>query len=431
MLSVAEAEARILALCVPFSGGDREEIPITEGRSRILAKAVLAARDVPHWDNSAMDGFAVRSRDCQESGAELKVIDEVPAGENPGEALQAGQAARIFTGGVLPRGADAVVMQEETEVEDSAVAKSVVIKTAVKSGQFVRRRGDYCRAGASILAAGTRLGPAELAIAAANQTAQLSVLRRPKVAILSTGNELVSVDQPLQPGQIVDSNRYALIAFVEQMGAIPMPLGIVGDRREDVTAAIRQAISEADVVLSTGGVSVGDYDYVEAVLEELGGAIAVRKVAVKPGKPLTVAQFSAGKLRHLGLDSQGRDRPVVYFGLPGNPVSALVGCWRFVAPALRTISGRSPDGIAPQFVMATTRSTLRGAGTRDNYLWGRLGLDTESDQGGFSFQGATGHHNSANLINLAGTTGLAIVPAGTKTIQAGESVQVMLIQELG
>ncbi|MEM9244836.1 MAG: molybdopterin molybdenumtransferase MoeA, partial [Cyanobacteria bacterium P01_F01_bin.153] len=126
MLSVAEAEARILALCVPFSGGDREEIPITEGRSRILAEAVLAARDVPHWDNSAMDGFAVRSLDCQESGATLEVIDEVPAGENPGEALQAGQAARIFTGGVLPEGADAVVMQEETE----AAGSGVVIQTA-------------------------------------------------------------------------------------------------------------------------------------------------------------------------------------------------------------------------------------------------------------------------------------------------------------
>ncbi|MGD1936934.1 MAG: gephyrin-like molybdotransferase Glp [Cyanophyceae cyanobacterium] len=423
MLSVAEAEARILALCVPFGKGDREIIPITEGRGRILAEAVLAARDVPHWDNSAMDGFAVRALDCQRSGAALTVIDEVPAGGNPDKILGLGQAARIFTGGVLPRGADAVVMQEETETGDGGI----VINTAVKAGQFVRRRGDYCRAGASILAAGTCLGPAELAIAAANQTAKLSVLRRPKVAILSTGNELVSVDQTLQPGQIVDSNRYALTAFVEQMGGIPVPLGIVGDRREDVTKAIRQAISEADLVLSTGGVSVGDYDYVEAVLEELGGAIATRKVSIKPGKPLTVAQFSAGKLRHLGLDSQGRDRPVIYFGLPGNPVSALVSCWRFVAPALRAISGRSPDTVAPQFVKATTRSPLRGAGQRDNYLWGRVAVDKD----GFYFQGATGHYNSANLINLAGTTGLAIIPGGQKTVEVGELVEVMLIQEPG
>ncbi len=423
MLSVAEAEARILDLCVPFGRGDRHIISITEGRGRILAEAVLAARDVPHWDNSAMDGFAVRSLDCREPGAELAIVEEVPAGGNPAVVLQGRQAARIFTGGVLPKGADAVVMQEETAPGDGRV----VIKMPVKSGQFVRQRGDYCRVGASILTAGTRLGPAELAIAAANQTSQLSVFRRPKVAILSTGNELVPVDQPLQPGQIVDSNHYALTAFVEQMGAIPIPLGIVGDRREKVTQAIRQAISEADVVLSTGGVSVGDYDYVEAVLEELGGAIAVRKVSIKPGKPLTVAQFSASKLRQLELDPQGRDRPVVYFGLPGNPVSALVGCWRFVAPALRAISGRLPDAIAPQFVIATTRSPLRGAGQRDNYLWGRL----ISENGCFYFQGATGQYNSANLINLAGTTGLAIVPGGTKMAAAGELVEVMLTQELG
>ncbi|MEM1427270.1 MAG: molybdopterin molybdotransferase MoeA, partial [Cyanobacteria bacterium P01_H01_bin.130] len=311
MLSVAEAEARILALCVPLAGvgdagvGDTEIVPLGQARGRVLAEAVLAARDVPHWDNSAMDGYAVRSQDCQsgsESGSEseqgLAVIDELPAGTEPRQVLQAGQAARIFTGGVLPAGADAVVMQEETERRGDRV----LIQATVEAGQFIREQGKYCRAGTPILSPGMVLGPAELAIAAANQTAELTVIRRPRVAVLSTGNELVSVDAPLQPGQIVDSNRYALTAFVEQMGAIAIPLGIVGDRRETVTAAIREAIFSADIVLSTGGVSVGDYDYVEAVLEELGGAIAVRKVAVKPGKPLTVAQFSAETLQSLGFD---------------------------------------------------------------------------------------------------------------------------------
>ncbi|MEM1426120.1 MAG: molybdopterin molybdotransferase MoeA, partial [Cyanobacteria bacterium P01_H01_bin.130] len=280
MLSVAEAESRILGLCVPLVGVEHTEtVPLGQARGRVLAEAVVAARDVPHWDNSAMDGYAVRSQDCQsasesESESEsaskseqgLAVIDELPAGAEPRQVLQAGQAMRIFTGGVLPAGADAVVMQEETERRGDRV----LIQAAVEPGQFVRQQGKYCWAGTPILSPGIALGPAELAIAAANQTAELKVIRRPRVAILSTGNELVSVDAPLQPGQIVDSNRYALTAFVEQMGAIAVPLGIVGDRRETVTAAIRKAISSADIVLSTGGVSVGDYDYVEAVLEELG-----------------------------------------------------------------------------------------------------------------------------------------------------------------
>ena len=454
MISVAEAEARILELCLPLGGpggsadgpagdqgrhleeGNLEQVPLKQAHGRVLGKAVVATRDVPHWDNSAMDGYAVRSSDCQTSDSQdsdfhdgesslrpLMIVDEVPAGVDPGQGLQAGRAARIFTGGVLPQGADAVVMQEETERQGDRVW----IKATVQPGQFVRKQGAYCRAGTTILPPGTRLGPAELAIAAANQTTQLPVIRRPTVAILSTGNELVSVDQPLKPGQIVDSNRYALTAFVEQMGAIALPLGRVGDQRETVTQAIRQAIAQADIVLSTGGVSVGDYDFVETVLEELGATIAVRKVAIKPGKPLTVAQFSAESLTQLGLDPQGRNRPVVYFGLPGNPVSALVGCWRFVAPALRTIAGRSPQAIPPQFVMATTQTLLRGAGKRDNYLWGTL---TPEDTG-YHFQSAGGVHQSANLINLAGTTGLAIVPAGTEMIAEGEAVKVMVVQEPG
>ena len=431
MLSVSEAEARILKLCVPFGGPeDCEPVPLLAGRGRVLAQAVLATRDVPHWDNSAMDGYAVRSPDCQSSDTapqltapQLTIIDEVPAGTDAPQELHGGQAARIFTGGVLPAGADAVVMQEETERQGDRV----IIKAAVKAGQFVRKQGDYCRAGDPILSPGIRLGPAELAIAAANQTAELPVFRQPKVAILSTGNELVTVEQPLKPGQIVDSNRYALAAFVEQLGAIAVPLGIVDDSREGVTQAVRVAIAQADVVLSTGGVSVGDYDFVEDVLGELGATVAVRKVAIKPGKPLTVAQFSAETLNGLALGGEERTQPVVYFGLPGNPVSALVGCWRFVAPALRTIAGRSPEAVRPQSVQAIAQAPLGGAGKRDNYLWGIL----RCTDGGYEFQPASGHHNSANLINLAGTTGLAIVPAGIAGIPAGQSVQVMVIQELG
>jgi molybdopterin molybdotransferase len=239
------------------------------------------------------------------------------------------------------------------------------------------------------------------------------------VVILSTGNELVTPEQPLQPGQIVDSNQYALAAFVLQAGGIPIPLGIVPDEPEALKAKITQAISSADMVLSTGGVSVGDYDYVDQILTQLGAEIHIRSVAVKPGKPLTVATCPSLKQGN----HKGAKRPVLYFGLPGNPVSALVSCWRFVQPALRKLSGLPQASCKPTFVRAYTCHELKGAGKRETYLWGQLHLV----DGSYEFHLAGGSHSSGNLINLAQTTCLAVVPVGQTLIPAGESVQVLQI----
>lgn len=411
MLSASDAEAIILNLVQPLNTEqDTEFVDLLAASDRILASPVTSQLDFPHWDNSAMDGYAVRYEDVQDCSEEkpavLEIVAEIPAGVQPQSTILSGQAARILTGAVMPAGADTVVMQERTRREEN----SVFILAAPKPQEFVRHQGTYYKAGTQLLPAGIRLQAPEIAVLAAVQCTQLKVFRRPRVALLSTGNELVTPDKPLQPGQIVDSNRYALFSLVKQSGAQPLMLGIVKDEPEALKQAIADAITQADVVLSSGGVSVGDYDYVEEILESLGGKIHVRAVATKPGKPLIVATF--------GNDT----RPVLYFGLPGNPVAALVTFWRFVQSAIKKFSGLA-EGWEPAFVKAVARQELRSDGKRETYVWGELRLL----DGVYEFQPAGGVQNSGNLINLAQTNGLAILPVGQTLISAGVEVQVLQV----
>ena len=408
MLSVNKAESIILNLTKSLdSNHDLEIVDLEAANGRILAQLVTGKLDIPHWDNSAMDGYAVRYsdvRDCSEANpATLEVVTEIAAGDRPQTEIKPGQAARIFTGAMLPTGTDTIVMQENTKREGDRV----IILQIPESEEFVRHQGTFYQAGTPLLEAGVKIGAAEIAVLATAQCTQLKVYRRPRVAILSTGDELVTPEQTLQPGQIVDSNQYALASFVANNGGIPVKLGIVKDNPEALKQAISKAIASADIVLSTGGVSVGDYDYVDRILTELGGTLHIRSVAVKPGKPLTVATFE--------------DNNCLYFGIPGNPVSALVSCWRFVQPALKKLSGS--NNYLPRFVNVTTRHDLRSAGRRKTYLWGQVHLV----EGKYEFALAGGSHSSGNLINLAQTNGLAIVPVGEKAIAKGEEVEVMLI----
>jgi len=420
MLPVNQAESIILDLVKPLDPQlDSEIIDLSAATGRILAAPVTSHLDFPHWDNSAMDGYAVRHADVQSASEQqpisLDIVEEIPAGYQPQKTIAPGQAARIFTGACMPQGADTVVMQEHTQRQDN----QVLILQVPKPQGFVRHQASFYRAGEPLLAAGIQLGAPEIAVLAAAQCTELRVYRRPSVAILSTGNELVTPYQPLQPGQIVDSNQYALAAWVTLCGGIPKVQGIVRDEPDALKQAISQAILAADIVLSTGGVSVGDYDYVDEILAQLNGEIHIRSVAVKPGKPLTVATFPPA--------SQGNQKdsshPVLYFGLPGNPVSALVSCWRFVQPALRKRSGLPVQQWKPQFINAISRQNLKSDGRRDSYLWGQLQLV----EGNYEFNLAGGNHSSGNLINLAQTTGLAVVPMGQTLIPAGEGVQVLSV----
>ncbi len=413
MLPVSDAEAIIFNLVQPLNNKwDREVVTLLTAIDRILALPVTSELDFPHWDNSAMDGYAVRYEDVKGANCEqpiaLEIVEEIPAGVKPLRCLSSGQAARIFTGAVMPDGADTVVMQEQTQLEEN----KVLILAAPKAQEFVRHRASFYQAGGQLLPPGITINPAEIAVLAAAQCREVTVYRRPRVAILSTGNELVAPDELLRPGQIVDSNQYALAALVAQIGSEPVPMGIIRDRPETVKKAIAQAVSIADVVLSSGGVSVGDYDYIDKNLEQLGATIHIRSVGIKPGKPLTVATFAKPKTQ----------QRVLYFGLPGNPVSALVTFWRFVQPALRKLSGLA-NNWQPRFVFAQSRYDLTADGKRESYLWGQLQLV----DGNYEFVLASGNPSSGNLINLAQTNGLAVLPVGQTHIAAGDKVRVLQI----
>lgn len=408
MLSVKQAESIILDLVLPKDPQkDTEIVALKDAGDRILAQPVIGKLDFPYWDNSAMDGYAVRYEDvanCDENNPViLDIVEDIPAGYQPQITLRSKQAARIFTGAMMPAGADTIVIQENTQREGDRVK----IFSSPQPQAFVRYKGSFYQAGKIMLPGGILLGAADLAVLATAQCSELTVYRRPRVAIFSTGDELVTVDRSLKPGQIIDSNQYALAAFVAKNGGIPIKMGIVPDCPEQLKATIAQAIDLADMVLSTGGVSVGDYDYVDRILAELAAEIQIRSVAVKPGKPLTVATFANSCL---------------YFGIPGNPVSALVSCWRFVQPALKKLSGLS-DNWQPNFVKVRSAQQLRSDGKRESYIWGQLHLV----DGEYEFQLAAGTQNSANLINLAQTNALAVVPVGQTIVAPGDRVEVICI----
>lgn len=407
MLSVNQAEKIILDLVNPIR--ETEIIDLFSGNNRILAVNVNSKLDFPYWDNSAMDGYAVKYIDVENSSLdnpiELKIIEEIPAGYTPKLKLKSGQASRIFTGAMLPSGADTIVMQENTEKQGNIVK----ILVAPKPKEFVRYKGSFYQAGQNLLASGIKIDSPEMAVLATAQCTKLTVFRKPKVVIFSTGNELVTPEQTLKPGQIIDSNKYLLASFLTQNNTIPINMGIVVDQKEALKNTISQAIKQADCVISTGGVSVGEYDYVDEVLTELGGKIHITSVAIKPGKPLTFATFENG---------------CIYFGIPGNPVSTMVICWRFVQSALEKLSGLAHN-YQPIFVNAKTRHNLHSGGQRETYIWGKLYLVN----GEYEFQLANGFHNSANLINLATTNGLAVIPVGKNLINVGDYLKVMQVNK--
>ncbi|KOP24014.1 molybdopterin molybdenumtransferase [Hapalosiphon sp. MRB220] len=407
MLSVSEAEEIIFNLIQPLNNQyDTEIVDLFAADSRILASVVTSQLDFPYWDNSAMDGYAVRYADVQQATPQqpaiLEVIEEIPAGYQPKSIIQQGQAVRIFTGAVMPKGADTVIMQEHTQREENRV---FILTAPTKPQEFVRQRAAYYQSEKQLLPPGIMLHGSEIAVLATAQCTQVSVYRRPRVAIFSTGNELVAPNQPLQLGQIVDSNQYALAALVRQSGGEPLILGIVPDEPAALEKAIAYAVSNADIVISSGGVSVGDYDYVEEIIKSLEGKIHIQAVAMKPGKPLTVATFR---------------NQVIYFGLPGNPASALVTFWRFVQPTIKKLSGLV-EGWQPKFVKAFTDQELRSNSKWETYIWGKLDLQN----GIYKFQPAGGNQSSGNLINLAQTNGLAVLSVGQTLVSPGEEVQVL------
>jgi molybdopterin molybdotransferase len=400
MLSVEEALARILA-AIPVLGS--ETVELTAALGRVLAEPVIAGRDLPPWDNSSMDGYAVRSGDTAPAAPErpvrLRLLGEVPAGSVAERPVQAGEAYRILTGAPMPPGADTVVPQEEVGRDGD----TVLLSRRVEARTFVRPRGEDIRAGDPVLAAGTVLGPPALGVLAALGKALVRVHQRPRVAILSTGDELVDVDTTPGPGQIPNSNTYTLSAQVRESGGVPLNLGIARDSREELEERFRWGLA-ADMVVSSAGVSVGDRDFVREVMEKLGAEMDFWKVSMRPGKPLTFGRVGG--------------RP--FFGLPGNPVSSMVTFELFVRPALRRMAG-DPRLFRPR-VTARMAEPLDNPGPRRGYLRVRL-----SGEGDAVVARPTGEQGSGILKSMLLADGLAVVAPDTRLLP-GQPVEVILLR---
>ena len=421
MLPVAEVEKIILNLVKPFDPEfDSEILPLSQTLNRILAEEIKSELDFPHWDNSAMDGYALRYADL-ENLQEIKLAiapKDIPAGVATSRTLAQGECIRIFTGGMLPIGADTVVMQEDSDL----LGNFLQLKVKPQQGEYVRRKGEFIQAGTTLVTAGTKLGATEIGALASARCQQVKVFRQPKVAIISTGNELVSLEdsQFLQAGQIIDSNLYALSTLINQSGAIAIPFGVVRDDRQELESVMRMAIATADIVISTGGVSVGDYDYVDELLVKIGADIHVQSVAIKPGKPLTFASFTRA------LNVNRSEDKVLYFGVPGNPVSAMLSFWRFIRGAFAKLNGSNETYWYPQFIRAVTTEDLHAQGRRETYLWGKLTYA----KGNPIFQPVKNYLNnysSGNLISAIGTNALAVMRINQTYVPAGDEALIMLI----
>lgn len=387
-IGVAEARSEVLAACRALPA---EQVAVQAALGRVLAGDVVARADVPGWDNSAMDGIA--SLPCAE-GTTLQIVGESRAGHPADRVPAAGEAIRISTGAVVPAGSLGVLQREL--VDDHG--ESVVTQDAITEGRNVRRAGEDFRAGQTVLPVGTRLDPAALGVAVAAGAAELECARRPKVAVVATGDELKAPGEPLGPGELHDSNLVTLYALAEQEGCELVSVAKSGDTLDATVAALAPALEQADVVVCSGGVSVGPHDHVKDAMAELGAAEVFWRVALKPGKPTWF----------------GTRGETLAFGLPGNPVSAMVTWILFVRPALAALQGAAQTEPAS----VTLGEPLARNPARDECV--RVRLDD-----GLAY--ATGPQGSHVLSSMALADGLAVVPSGEGELAEGSTVELLAI----
>ena len=401
MIAVGEAQ-RIILASVDRIGW--KYVELLDALGRVLAENVIAPEPIPPWDNAAMDGYALRSEDtCDASGdrpVALRLIGTAAAGQIFDGLVEKGQGLRIMTGAPLPRGADAVIRQEDTQATD----REVFVVREVGPGQNVRSAGEDVKTGEEVLATGTLCRPGVIGLLAALGRRRVAVYQRPRVAILATGDELLRWDEAPTPGKIHNSNSYALAAQVLQAGGVPVLLGPVADTKKLLAEHLREGV-RADLCVTSGGVSVGDYDLMVEILRELGAEVRVRKVNMRPGKPFTFALLG--------------QKPV--FALPGNPISCMVTFELFVRPALRKMQGYS-DLFHPE-IRVTAAQAIVNKDRRPAYL--RVIL-TQTDAG-YTAR-LTGDQGSAMLHSMAWADGLAFVPGETE-IPAGGQLRILLLAD--
>ena len=408
LIPLEEAQGRVLAGVKPLP---TERVGVDDAAGRVLAGAVSSTLTVPPWDNSAMDGFAVRSADVAAASVAapvtLRVLGEIPAGGPAGARVEPETALRIMTGAMMPAGADAVVPVEDTDAEpgQAALPEEVGIRAGVAAGANVRRAGTDVVAGAPLLPAGFAIGPAAVALLGATGHATVEVRRRPRVAVLSTGDELVPLGEPLGPAQIHDSNGPALAAQARAAGAEVRRLGIARDTLADLLGLLEEAVSWADVVVLSGGVSVGAHDHVKPAFSTLG-TLSLWRVAIKPGRPFAFARARSG------------ERDVALFGLPGNPVSVFVTFELFVRPMLRALAGHARVFDRP---VRRARLVEPLTGSPGRLTIARVVLEPDPDHPNGLVARSSGGQDSYMLASLAAANGLAFVPA---SLPAGAEVTV-------
>jgi len=410
LLSVSEAKQKLLLI---FKSLDSETVPISRAVGRVLSESIQALFDIPPFDNSSMDGFAVRAADVGAASSdrevELVVVADIPAGRTTHAKVDAGQTARIMTGAVLPPGADAVVPVEETDFNARqpgiSAPKQVRILRSVQPGENVRPKGQDVHAGETVMQAANRLRPQDIGFLAMLGKAQVPVHRLPNVAVFATGDELLPVGADLGPGKIYDSNTYTLISQIEKYGARAVNLGIVADNIDAVRACLDHAKSQnVDLIVSSAGVSVGAFDFVRHVVEQ-GGRLDFWRVNMRPGKPLAFGEY------------QG----IPFIGLPGNPVSAFVGFEVFVRPAIQKMSGVVQGERPLQKVKLLDEIESDG---RESYL---RAVVTHQDD--VWVARLTGHQGSGNLRSLVQANALLLVPSGVKSLPVGAEIDAWILDE--
>ncbi len=398
LLPVAEARRRIHAHVQPVSGYER--LALRDAFERVLLSDIVSPFDVPGHTNSAVDGYAVDGSALSE-GSRVTFTNlqtTIYAGKPLKDPVAPGHCVRIMTGAVMPAGTDTVIMQENASVADGQVS----VEAGHKSGQNVRQAGEDIRKGHTVLRAGVRLMPAELGLLASLGLTEVSVVRRPRVAFFSTGDELRSLGEPLALGEVYDSNRYTLFGMLRRLGVDALDMGVIPDTPNAVADAFEQATRVADVVITSGGVSTGDADYVKTTLEALG-QVGFWKIAIRPGRPLAF----------------GRIGDAVFFGLPGNPVAVMVTFYQFVQPALRQIMGELDPRPTPH-LRATCMSPLRKKTGRVEYYRARI----ERDDNERLIVRSTGKTGSGLLHTMSDANCFIVLDENAESVAAGAEVDV-------